>query len=879
MSKSKEEIAAAYDSAPWWYDLRGFFILTFAYNSTLPHQLEFFGPNMGPQHLEVACGTGTLLQYVMQWRKMKELPETHVFGIDYAESMLAGAQHRFAKRSNMEFLRADAAALPFPDAYFDTVNIANAIHCFPDVDGALRDIFRVLKPGGTLAVNALLFPRGAWPLKPIAESIDQWGIRKGILYMPFTQEGVREKFLQAGYKLRAETMSGNCCDFLLRKPALPLTAFQKMARQAVEPSMERLITTQWRRVLAVGGLVVRLALHKLRTEVWSWLYRLVAERRQRAEVRDQLILGRLLQKKLGALKGPLMKFGQMASYLDDRLSSTLRESLAPLQDRSPSLDAKQIRALVERSLGGSIEAEFAEWEDRPLAAASIAQIHLARLHTGEQVAVKVKYPGIEASIRSDLRFIRLLAPWLSRRLGVANIQQLLEEFGSMILGECDFVSEATHQEFFRQAFLKDNDVVIPRVYPSHSTRDVLTMDFIDGKTLAEFQKDANRAQKNRTGEIIARVAATSINRFCIYNGDPHPGNYLFLADGRVAFLDFGFTRQFPQEFIDLHKRQALAGYQGDRESFEVMSRRLGYESDRIQTFRELMDVLRAGPYSSWLEDKPFHFTHRFVRNELAMVAQFYRQHSPVKLSRTHLILQRVMWGQHALFADLDAEINLHRIVLPLLQEPFPQGEREAIVELPASPLPIHVRPIQNIFELWEVYRLTHDCYVETGYIRSRPTGLLVHYAEFDHIPETMILVAVQGQEIVGSVSFTVDGPSGFVIEKDYPEVCQQIREEGRALADVWRLVVKKSCRAGQQVLMELVGETVRALRHMGVTTCFLEVHEKHEGPYRKLLNMVPVARRQGVEGLEKEHIPAVLLRLDEERLPERWKLGVRKKSA
>jgi ubiquinone/menaquinone biosynthesis C-methylase UbiE len=215
--KSRDEIAEAYKSEPWWYDLRGFFILTFAYNSTLGAQLRFFGPNFGDRHLEVACGTGTLLQWVLRWRKWKGLPDVHIAGIDYAESMLAGARRRFAGQPNVELQHADAAALPYPDAYFDTANIANSVHCFPDVDGALRDIHRVLKPGGTLAANVLLYPRGAWPLKSIAERINRWGMRKGILYTPYHQDEIRRRFVNAGFEIGSEAVSGNCYNILAHK--------------------------------------------------------------------------------------------------------------------------------------------------------------------------------------------------------------------------------------------------------------------------------------------------------------------------------------------------------------------------------------------------------------------------------------------------------------------------------------------------------------------------------------------------------------------------------------------------------------------------------------------------------------------------------------
>ena len=218
--KTRDEIAEAYSSEPWWYDARGFFILTFAYNSTIGTQLRFFGPNFGPEHLEVACGTGTLLEMVLGWRRWKKMPATKVMGIDYAPSMLAGARKRFAKNPQVQVQHADAAQLPFPDNSFDTANIANSIHCFPTVDGALRDILRVLKPGGTLAANVLLYPTGWAPLRWAAQKINDWGIRKGILYSPFEQHVIRQKMLDAGYEVVEEFKAGNTYNVVVRKPAL-----------------------------------------------------------------------------------------------------------------------------------------------------------------------------------------------------------------------------------------------------------------------------------------------------------------------------------------------------------------------------------------------------------------------------------------------------------------------------------------------------------------------------------------------------------------------------------------------------------------------------------------------------------------------------------
>ncbi len=212
------KIARAYSSEPWWYDVRGFLILTFAYRSTLGAQLRLFGRNMGKEHLELACGTGTLLELVLRWRNWKSLPAARITGVDYAEKMLAGAQHRFAGHPDMMFLHGDAAALTFADASFDTVNIANSIHCFPDVDGGLREAYRVLKPGGTVAANVLLFPRGIGPFRTIAERINTWGMRKEILHTPYNETDIRRRFVEAGFAIKTERVAGNCYEVVAEKP-------------------------------------------------------------------------------------------------------------------------------------------------------------------------------------------------------------------------------------------------------------------------------------------------------------------------------------------------------------------------------------------------------------------------------------------------------------------------------------------------------------------------------------------------------------------------------------------------------------------------------------------------------------------------------------
>jgi ubiquinone/menaquinone biosynthesis C-methylase UbiE len=209
MTHDLSKIAKAYDSPPWWYDIRGFFILTFAYRSTLWEQVALFNRNMGQTHLEGAVGTGTLLGIVLKWRALTRAPVVDITGFDYAEPMLDGARRRFRKNKNVTLLHADVGALPFADAHFDTVNIANSVHCFPDVASAFAEVYRVLKPGGTFAMNVLLYPKSNSFLDRISNRINAWGAKKGILHRPYHQDEIRTLLKDAGFGVTYEHVRGN----------------------------------------------------------------------------------------------------------------------------------------------------------------------------------------------------------------------------------------------------------------------------------------------------------------------------------------------------------------------------------------------------------------------------------------------------------------------------------------------------------------------------------------------------------------------------------------------------------------------------------------------------------------------------------------------
>lgn len=212
-----EKIDEAYSSDPWWYDLRGFLILTFSYRTTLWAQIHLFASHMGDNHLEAAIGTGTLFEMILKWRRITKKPEVNIVGFDYAERMLSGARKRFKKEKRLSLLRADAANLPIKNDTFDTASIANAIHCLPDVAGSFQEFHRVLKPNGTLTGNCLLEPKGNGFLDRISRRINNWGMKKGILYRPYQKSEVIELLKSAGFEIQSQETAGNCLNFVAKK--------------------------------------------------------------------------------------------------------------------------------------------------------------------------------------------------------------------------------------------------------------------------------------------------------------------------------------------------------------------------------------------------------------------------------------------------------------------------------------------------------------------------------------------------------------------------------------------------------------------------------------------------------------------------------------
>ncbi|MBW2453438.1 MAG: AarF/ABC1/UbiB kinase family protein [Deltaproteobacteria bacterium] len=296
------------------------------------------------------------------------------------------------------------------------------------------------------------------------------------------------------------------------------------------------------------------------------------EARKRMKVEAKKAAEAML-KTLGEMKGLPLKIGQMISYIDgiappgyeDRFQQILKQLLDKALPLSPEAAVKVIGAELE----GHPTELFAEWEHEPFAAASIGQVHRAVTHGGQPVAVKVQYPGIDKAIRNDLKSVALLQGMMGPlMMHKENAKETLKELTEVFLSELDYTREAQSADLFRRIHHADPEIVIPRVHQSLSTRRVLTAEQMGGIGYEEFCATASQEQRNRSGMTIWRFMFRALLGHGWLYADPHPGNYRFLEDGRVAFLDFGCVKQISPGLIAGLKRYMIAALDKDWDEFD-----------------------------------------------------------------------------------------------------------------------------------------------------------------------------------------------------------------------------------------------------------------------------------------------------------------------
>jgi len=384
-----------------------------------------------------------------------------------------------------------------------------------------------------------------------------------------------------------------------------------------------------------------------------------ADRRAELDMEHQLRTAEQVAQTLGNMKGALMKVGQMLSYLDDGLPEPLRDALAQLQQDAPPMSAELAAGVIERELGAPPDRVFAEWDPVPIAAASIGQVHRAITRDGQAVAVKVQYPGVDEAIKADLDNAGLLFGGMRMAFPGLETGPVLEEVRARLVEELDYRREAENQRFFTDIYDDHPFIHIPRVIGELSTGRVFTSELAEGVRFEEAEQ-WSQEERNLAAESIFRFAIGSMWRRHVFNGDPHPGNYLFRPGGRVTFLDFGLVKYLtPEEVHPLQRLIETIVIDPDPAAFRLTLEDAGFlHRDAAMTDEEVVGYFRHF-YHFVLDDHSGVLDENYASLTARKLFQLEGAGSPGvqrsgNVPPAYVILQRINLGLYAVLGRLRA---------------------------------------------------------------------------------------------------------------------------------------------------------------------------------------------------------------------------------
>jgi aarF domain-containing kinase len=296
------------------------------------------------------------------------------------------------------------------------------------------------------------------------------------------------------------------------------------------------------------------------------------------------------------LRGAVMKVGQLLAHWPGVAPEDFADVLGRLQFQAPPMHFSLLREAVRSELGDDPENLFGEFDTQACAAASLGQVHRARLKTGEPVAVKIQYPGIARTIRSDVANLRTLMAPLRMGPDGDNIHDQLRDIEAMLSFEVDYTAEAENLRRARHQLESLPEVFVPRVHDGFSTGRILTMDWVDGVHVQEYARTGpSQSERDRYGELMIRAFMRLCYRSHMLYSDVHQGNFLFMPDGRLGLIDFGCIRHYSPEEVDYLTDAEAA----DFESPEAVRRILIRAAD--MTHRQQQDKARLETLGRWYD--------------------------------------------------------------------------------------------------------------------------------------------------------------------------------------------------------------------------------------------------------------------------------------
>jgi predicted unusual protein kinase regulating ubiquinone biosynthesis (AarF/ABC1/UbiB family) len=449
---------------------------------------------------------------------------------------------------------------------------------------------------------------------------------------------------------------------------------------------DKIPTSRVGRTAKIGGLAAGQAIRQAGTRAANVTRN--QERRDAALERRHIEAAEQIVTALGTMKGAAMKVGQVMSFLDvglvpEEYREEFQRKLAALRDAAPTVSFKDMRKVIEQELGEPVSAVFSEFDEEPIAAASIGQVYRATLDDGRDVAVKVQYPGVAAAVRADMQNLGLILRLAKRIAPGMDPKAIGNEIRERIHEELDYELEAQNQRRLARIFRGHPFIKIPEVVTSLSRERVLVSEYVEGVGFEEL-KGYPQEERDRAGEILFRFYFGCLYRHGQFSGDPHPGNSMLLGDGRVAFIDFGLFKRMPAGAVQLEMEVAKAVIAGDTETIMRLGTETGFFPDP-EKFRpeRVLEHFRAA--TSWYTiDEYVELTPEYATQVLIDMSdprsEYFGYLRHESAPPDHIFGRRMEVLTLAVIAQLYARGNFHRIAREWFYGDPPEtelGEAEA----------------------------------------------------------------------------------------------------------------------------------------------------------------------------------------------------------